>query len=72
MIEKWHSRYKKYPTKIYIQADGGAENANKTLLTFLELLVSKRIAKTILFSRLPTGHTHEVSKIYRTITKYSS
>jgi len=62
MIENWHSRHKKYPSKIYIQCDGGAENANKTLLTFLELLVTKRVAKEILFSRLPTGHTHEVSK----------
>jgi len=61
MIEQWHARNKKYPTKIYIQCDGGTENANQYVLTFLELLVTKKIVKTILFTRLPTGHTHEVS-----------
>ena len=61
MIKRWEIRNKKYPTKIYIQCDGGAENANQEFLSFLELLVAKRIAKTIYFTRLPTGHTHEVS-----------
>jgi hypothetical protein len=60
MVERWQRRNGKFPTKIYLQCDGGAENANKTLLAFLEFLVAKRIAKTILFTRLPTGHTHEV------------
>lgn len=48
-----------FPEKIYVQVDGGGENANKYVLGFLELLVAKRIAKLVLFTRLPVGHTHE-------------
>lgn len=59
-IEKFRHRNKgKYPEEIYVQADGGAENANKYVLAALEYLVSMRLCKEILFSRLPTGHTHE-------------
>ena len=29
VIEKWRERHGYYPTKIYIQIDGGAENANR-------------------------------------------
>lgn len=39
--------------------DGGSENANQSLLGMLEFLVYKRLIKTIHFTRLPTGHTHE-------------
>ena len=49
----------RYPDEIYLQVDGGAENANKYLLAALEYLVSKRVCKEIIYSRLPTGHTHE-------------
>jgi hypothetical protein len=48
-----------YPEEIYLQLDGGAENANKFVLSMLEYLVSSRICKEILYSRLPTGHSHE-------------
>jgi len=58
-IEEWKRRNKKYPTKIYIQIDGASDNANKYLYGMLELLVSKRIAKSIVLTRLPVGHTHE-------------
>lgn len=29
IIEQWKERHGYYPTKIYLQVDGGAENANK-------------------------------------------
>jgi hypothetical protein len=48
-----------YPQVLYVQLDGGAENANKYVLAFLEMLVVKRIVKRIYYTRLPTGHTHE-------------
>jgi hypothetical protein len=59
-IEDWKKRHNdRYPEKIYVQVDGGSENANIYMLSMLELLVSKRISREIIFSRLPVGHTHE-------------
>jgi hypothetical protein len=59
-IEDWKKRHNdRYPEKIYAQVDGGSENANIYMLSMLELLVSKRISREIIFSRLPVGHTHE-------------
>jgi hypothetical protein len=56
------SRIKRFgclPPTIYIQVDGGSENANKYMLAICELLVSRRLTKEIFFTRLPVGHTHE-------------
>jgi hypothetical protein len=58
-IEDWKKRNGYYPEVIYLQVDGGSENANQYLLAMLELLVVKRISRVIYFTRLPTGHTHE-------------
>ena len=59
-LEAWKQRNgNRFPETLYIQLDGGSENANKYVLAMLELLVSKKIVKTIYFTRLPTGHTHE-------------
>jgi hypothetical protein len=59
-LEKWKIRHNgEYPDEIYLQADGGSENANQWVLGMLELLVIKRVTRRILFTRLPTGHTHE-------------
>ncbi len=58
-IENWREEHGKYPREIYIQTDGGSENANKALLGMLEYLVSKRVAESIIMTRLPVGHTHE-------------
>lgn len=59
-LEIWRSEHEgNYPEEIYFQVDGGSENANKYVLAILELLVSKRMARTIVYTRLPTGHTHE-------------
>ena len=48
-----------FPEEVFIQVYGGSENANKTIIALCEYLVAKRIIKTITYSRLPTGHTHE-------------
>lgn len=48
-----------FPDTLYVQVDGGAENANKYVLAMLELLVVKRVCKEVWYTRLPTGHTHE-------------
>lgn len=58
-IESWKKRYKSYPEELYLQVDGGSENANQYLLSMLELLVVKRMCRLVYYSRLPTGHTHE-------------
>ena len=59
-IEAWKKRNNNcYPEELFLQVDGGSENANKFLLGMLEFLVYKRLIKTIHFNRLPTGHTHE-------------
>ena len=44
---------------MYIQINGGPENANTTLLGWLQLLVAKRIVPEILLTRLPVRHMHE-------------
>jgi hypothetical protein len=58
-LETWHTRHRHFPEELIIQLDGGAENANKHVLSMLELIVTKRIVKVVHLTRLPTGHTHE-------------
>jgi hypothetical protein len=58
-LSKFHVLHKCWPQEVYLQVDGGAEFANKTLLSMLELLVVKRLAHLIVYTRLPKGHTHE-------------
>ena len=59
-IEDWRDRHNgRYPEELFIQVDGGAENANQWVLGMLELLAVKIIVKTVWYTRLPTGHTHE-------------
>ena len=59
-IEDWRNRHGgRYPEELFIQVDGGPENANHWVLGMLELLAVKRIVKTVWYTRLPTGHTHE-------------
>lgn len=58
-IEKWRQLRKQYPEVLFVQCDGGSENANLYVLAVLELLCVKRFIKKIYFTRLPTRHTHE-------------
>jgi hypothetical protein len=48
-----------YPEELYIQMDGGPENANKFVLGFLEMLVAKRLIKRIFCTRLLMGHNDQ-------------
>lgn len=50
------------PETIFIQIDGGSENANTLLPAFCTLLACKYRklgCKKIVLTRLPVGHTHE-------------
>lgn len=47
------------PSTVYLQIDGGSENANKYTLAVCELLIIRRLCKKIVLTRLPVGHTHE-------------
>jgi len=59
-IERWRkaNQYRN-PEELYLQLDGGCENANGEVLAFLEYLVIKRICRLVVYTRLPVGHTHE-------------
>ena len=48
------------PETLYMQIDGGPENANAMMIALAELLVHRRLCKRIYITRLPPGHTHEV------------
>jgi hypothetical protein len=59
-IQNWQTRHKgKLPEVLYLQIDGGCENANQYLIAICELMVSKRMVREIHLNRLPRGHTHE-------------
>lgn len=48
----------KLPQTLYHQIDGGSENASALTLALAELLVHRGLAKKIVITRLPVGHTH--------------
>ena len=58
-LESRIERYGKLPDTIFIQVDGGSENANKYILAMCELLVHRGMTREIYLTRLPVGHTHE-------------
>lgn len=58
-VENWAETHSgRYPEEIFLQVDGGPENISSEFLGILELLVHKRLARRIMYTRLPTGHTH--------------
>lgn len=58
-LEEWiNGRNGKHPSLIYVQIDGGSENANHTFLCHMQYLIFKKFCSTIIISRLPTGHGH--------------
>jgi len=48
-----------FPTTLFLQVDGGSENASKAFYGFMEYLVREKVFKRIEVTRLPVGHTHE-------------
>lgn len=56
-LEEFKKRHGYYPEKLYLQVDGGSENANQYLLAMLELLVVKRCCRDVYYTRFPAGHT---------------
>jgi hypothetical protein len=58
-LERYKIRNDCYPEELYVQVDGGSENANKYCLAAMELIIAKRMVRVIHYTRLPTGHTHE-------------
>ena len=62
-----------FPEKLYIQTDGGPENASATVLALCELLVVKKIIKSFVeVARLPVGHTHEnIDALFGNIWTYT-
>jgi hypothetical protein len=59
-IERWRDEHDgNFPEEIYIQLDGGSENANHYVLAYLEYMVAKRYCLKLFYTRLPTGHTHD-------------
>lgn len=58
-LENRIQRDGKLPDVVFIQIDGGPENANQYVLAVCEMLVARGVCQTIQLSRLPVGHTHE-------------
>lgn len=62
MLERTLKREGKLPPTLFIQIDGGAENANTTVLALSSFLVARYSnlgLKAVYLTRLPPGHTHE-------------
>ena len=62
-LEKIVNEKGSLPDTIYMQIDGGPENANATMIGLAELLVHRGVTKRVYITRLPPGHTHEVKSI---------
>ena len=61
----------KLPDTVFAQIDGGSENANVTVKGVCELLVSRRLTRKVVLTRLPVGHTHEdIDAIFGKIWKF--
>ena len=58
-LEKTFREEGRLPDTLYLQIDGGIENVARHVFCVLELIVARRLTKTIYLSRLLKGHTHE-------------
>lgn len=54
-LESYRERTGHFPDTLYVQVDGGAENANRFVYAAMELLVVKRMVRNVVVTRLPTG-----------------
>ena len=61
----------KLPDTIFIKIDGGSENIAKVVLLICELIISKRLCKRIILSRLMVGHTHcDIDGVFGRLWKF--
>ena len=58
-LQKYFERNGCAPDVLYMQNDGGGENANACFFALLEYLVIMRFTHLILATRFPTGHGHD-------------
>ena len=59
------------PRTLYLQVDGGSENKNQWMLSYLSLLVEVGLFDKIKMSFLPVGHTHEdIDQAFSRISVY--
>jgi hypothetical protein len=54
-LESYRERTGHFPETLYVQIDGGAENANRFVFATMELLVVKRMVCNVVVTRLPAG-----------------
>ena len=47
------------PDVLFYQVDGGTENTGNVVFGISELIISRGLAKRVVITRLPVGHTHE-------------
>ena len=50
---------KRLPPTIFVQIDGGSENANLIILAVFEILIHRGLINKAVLTRLMVGHTHE-------------
>ena len=57
--KKYKAENKKWPERLYLQADNASDNKNLGLYAVCQLLRDFGIFKVVKLSFLPVGHTHE-------------
>ena len=58
-LEHVYKENGRLPDTLFLQIDGGGENANSVFPGMAELLIHWGLTKRIVLTRLPVGHTHE-------------
>lgn len=54
---------------LYIQCDGGAENINRTVFAFADMIVRNGWFTAVYIYRLPVGHSHQIVDQYFSVLK---
>ena len=58
-LEKVKREEGRVPDTVYYQIDGGPENTANAVFGIAELIIVRGLAKRVVITRLPVGHTHE-------------